>query len=109
MARPVIPREQQRSHQVRFRLTSAEWRRMTELATEAGLSVPLFMRQAALDGKVVIRRSVGCDAQTFLELRRIGVNLNQLTRAYHITGEIPSQLWSLCQQIESILLANMER
>ena len=109
MPRPKKPAEESRRRQVRFRLTDAEYERVRPNAEAAGVSVPVYMRRAALRSRVVVREAPKShDVRLVAELNRIGVNLNQLVRGFHATGKVPPRLAELCDRIEELVVAAAE-
>lgn len=72
-------------------------------AKAAGLSVSEYMRRACIGVKIEPRLSQS-DLETIEHLRRIGVNLNQQTRALHARGRhVPKQLEHTLEKIETVL------
>lgn len=77
-----------------LRLSADERAALTSRARASGLTPSQLLRSAALgnpiaeDGAALPRR-IEIDPAAIAELRRVGVNLNQLTRAFHSTGDIP--------------------
>lgn len=61
-----------------------------------------YVRSMSLNGKVVIKQAK-TDASLFQEVRRIGVNLNQVTRNFNATGDEPIELRQALTQCNSIL------
>ena len=104
MARPK-KNDAVRDRHVRFRLTEEEWATAEAKARGAGLSVPLYLRQAALSGKVRVETAPATDFAALQELNRIGVNLNQLVRAFHATGRVPPRLAEVCEHVEAAVLS----
>ena len=80
MARPRKEPDDRRSETLAIRLTVAERIRVEQAAFAAGLSASEYARSLVLAGRVVVRQNRALDHAAFDELRRIGVNLNQLTR-----------------------------
>lgn len=66
-----------------------------------------FVRAQALKGRVVIQQGRTLDHAVFDALRRIGLNLNQLTRIAHKTRELPPGLSRLCIAIEQLLIREL--
>lgn len=105
MARPTKSAAESRTEPVRYRLTKAEWRQAELKARAAGMSVPLYLRRAGLAARVVVRQvPVTADARLVAELNRIGVNLNQMVRAYHAAGTVPTELRATCKRIEELVV-----
>ena len=85
---------------MKFRATKEEKAVIMEKVIDAGMSISEYLRRAALDKKVM--NVAGLD-DIASQLRAIGNNINQLTRAVnsgyiqavdlHETEEVLSQLW----------------
>lgn len=103
MVRPTKDTAERRTETLAFRLTPAERLQIEETAHTAGMSASAYARIQSLSGKVVVQQSRTLDPEAFDQLRRIGVNLNQLTRLAHGKQEIPPGLSRLCEQIEQLL------
>lgn len=72
-------------------------------AAEAGVSVSAYIRTMCVDGTVTARMPMA-DLDLIIQLRRIGNNLNQLTKHTHARGgENPAQLVSVLSELERIL------
>ena len=65
-------------------LTVAEKARVREAARRSGLSISEYVRRRTLGRPVTSR----VDADAERQLRRIGVNLNQLTRVANAAGQV---------------------
>jgi hypothetical protein len=63
------------------RLSPVEIGQIAAKAEQAGLPTSAFVRASALGKKVIVRESTTPDFTTRHELRRIGVNLNQIAHA----------------------------
>ncbi|WP_108676687.1 plasmid mobilization protein [Acuticoccus yangtzensis] len=112
IARPVKDPFEQRSAQVNIRLTAAERAVLEARAHAAGTSMTDFVRQAALGGKGKGRRKtpepvpVALSESDFAlrnELRRIGVNLNQIARVLNADGVVPPEaLAAVAEKLDRI-------
>ena len=80
MPRPRLSASARRTAQLRVRLTAGELATLQAEAAQAGVAFPDFVRERALTGRVIIEQGSGLAPDAWRELRRIGVNLNQLTR-----------------------------
>jgi hypothetical protein len=103
MARPKKNPGELKAEFLAFRLTPAERLQIEEAASKAGMSAAAYTRMLALKGRVVIRQQSTLDHAAFDQLRRIGVNLNQLTRLANATGKIPPGLSRTFAAIHRIL------
>lgn len=92
MARPRKEPLDRRAALLACRLTPAERLAVEQAAMRAGLSASAYLRRLLLTGKVVIRENRSLDHAAYDQLRRIGVNLNQLARVANRTGQIVPQL-----------------
>lgn len=103
MGRPRKPAGERRSSVVRFTVRSSEHLRIIEGADRAGLTVSSYARGMVLGGRVIVRRGRSLDYESFEQLRRIGVNLNQAVKLYHATGEPPEALVAAAERIDRLL------
>jgi hypothetical protein len=108
MPRPRKELDDRRSETLAIRLTSAERIRVEQAAFAAGLSASEYARSLVLAGRVVVRQNRALDHAAFDELRRIGVNLNQLTRLAHQRGQFPAGLADVFATLERILIRELE-
>ncbi|MDW3195879.1 MAG: plasmid mobilization relaxosome protein MobC [Cytophagales bacterium] len=73
------------------RCTETDYESIISRAEEAGLSLTEYVRQMALAGQIVVRKS-SADFSLLEELRYSGNNLNQLTKRFHTNGVEPQEL-----------------
>jgi len=85
------------------RTTEEDQVRIRANALKAGLDVSEYVRRVAVDGHVIVRRESAYGMSLAHQLRRIGVNINQLTRVANTEGELPDELARVCGQLETIL------
>lgn len=70
------------------RCTESEYKVVFENASKAGLSVTEYIRRQCLKGKVVVRRvDAKSDFELVNQLRKIGVNVNQIAKNLNIFGD----------------------
>lgn len=93
-----------------LRLSQGERATLEQRAAEAGLKLSEYLRQAGLKRKGRTRVPE-INRQTYIELGRIGNNLNQLTKACHIALSQgygchldPTLLQSLSDKLDQIQL-----
>lgn len=67
------------------------------------MNVSEYVRDMALHGAVNVVRERRLDFASAEELRRIGVNINQQTKALNATGVMPIELRRLWGKLEAIL------
>ena len=72
-------------------------------AERAETSVTGLVRSAALGKSITVRKSKGGDFATRDELRRIGVNLNQIARAMNARKHThPEMLAQVCEKLDRL-------
>lgn len=104
MARPQKQEAERQDRFVSFRVTEDDAEAIAARAAAAGMSVSAYAREQARRGRVVVRQSPGLDAATLETVRRLGVNLNQITRTMHERGgREPPELADLCRLIGQVL------
>ena len=104
MARPRLSKDELRSLQVTLWLNPVERRTIKERADAAALSTSAYIRRRAVSDPVPItqpRRRLG--AAEFREVRRIGVNLNQIARALNRGEMAPTKTPRLLERLAGIL------
>ena len=103
MARPKIDPSQKRTEGVRVPLSPVELAKLKSQANIAETNVTAFVRAAALGKKVAVTKSTAPDFVTRDELRRIGVNLNQIAKAMNAQKTVaPSELASVCAKLDHL-------
>lgn len=103
MARPQKSPEERRTQQVNVALSPVEIAALQSKADEAKTTVTAFVRASALNKRVTVKKSDAPDFMTRNELRRIGVNLNQIARALNEgRGHVPEDLSNVCNQLEAL-------
>jgi Bacterial mobilisation protein (MobC) len=103
MSRPKINEQDKRVVQVNIRLTIEENSKVNSYADASGLSPANWIRFKIFTGKNPAVKMSPLDVSVYQELKRIGVNLNQVAHKLN-QGEFPSELAKV--QIELILLLN---
>jgi hypothetical protein len=106
MGRPKMEREKKLSQRFIFRLTEDELNRLNKAAEVCGKAPGTIVRAKLFKGKFPEPKTAKLDLNTFLELRKIGVNLNQLTKKVNsgfLAVGLASVLMKLRQQQEAII------
>ncbi len=80
MARPKVSSNKKLSKRFIFRLTEDESTLLHQIAKDCGLSPAAIVREKLFAGRYPKPKIAKLDTQTFLELKKIGVNLNQLAK-----------------------------
>jgi hypothetical protein len=107
MPRPKKNDDDRRTETLAFRLTPAERLRIEQAAVAAGLSASEYARELTLTGRVVMQQRLALDPAAFDQLRRIGVNLNQLARLANQTKHVPAELTRACAAVEQFILRQL--
>ena len=107
MGRPKLERDKKLSRRFIFRLSEDELTMLNKAAEACGQASGTIVRAKLFRGKFPEAKTARLDLQTFIELKKIGVNLNQLTRKVN-SGFLPpgllSVLMKLKQQQETIII-----
>lgn len=83
MARPRKHVSEHRTETVKINLTMEEKADLLTKAEAAAKSPAVYARETVLHSRTVRVRGRGLDARTYDTLNRLGVNLNQLARAFN--------------------------
>ncbi|MBD1362630.1 plasmid mobilization relaxosome protein MobC [Mucilaginibacter sp. ZT4R22] len=106
MARPKVSPLEKRSLKITFRVTEKQRQRLLTLADSCGTKPGDLVRTKIFKGHFPATRLPKIDEDTYVELKKIGVNLNQLTR-HADSGKFPfgidKTLAALLRQEEKIL------
>ena len=103
MARPKKATSDKREQWIKARVSPAEHADSLVRAAGSGLSPSEFLRRSALSGEVVVQQPREGDFETIDQLRRMGVNLNQLARVANQTGHIPDGLEEALARVDRVL------
>src|SRR4051794_38143059 len=101
MARPR--KATARTLRLEVRLTIEDDARITAGAVTLGITKSEYLRRMGIAGHIVKVQQSGYSMALAYELRRIGVNLNQLARVANSTGEVRPDLEQLCARMQIIL------
>lgn len=108
MGRPKKQPAERRTVSLSCRVTPQERLRIDTAAAHAGLSASEYIRRQALRGRVIVQEKRMLDHAAFDQLRRIGVNLNQLTRLAHQAGKVPPEVGKAAAVIERVVVRALE-
>jgi len=98
MGRPKADKENLRSVNFTIRLTVGEIKKLDLAAATCGIATGELIRTKLFSGRFPRAKTARLDLNTYLELKKIGVNLNQLTRLAH-TGRIDMNLIKILMQL----------
>ena len=108
MARPKKLQEERLTERIKFDVRRSDFLHASQNAEKAGMSLTAYSRQQFLKGRVVIKKTRHLDYAAYDQLRRIGVNLNQIARKFHMTGKTPKELSRVCVRIEKFLMEHID-
>ena len=108
MARPKKAQAERLTESIHFRVVPSDFLRVARAAENAGISLTDYARQQLLTGRVIVHQTRKLDHAAYDQLRRIGVNLNQLTRLAHRDEKLPPALSELCALIQRFLMENVD-
>jgi len=80
MARPPLNEDNRRSINFTVRLTPVELRKLESVAKLCGKAPGTLIRERFFKGRFPNPKMPKIDSSTYFELKKIGVNLNQLAR-----------------------------
>lgn len=99
MARPQLARESKRSKRLIFRLTESELQKILQFAEICGKSPSELIREKLFNGKFPQAKTAKLDLQTYTELKKIGVNINQLAWKVN-SGFLPFNLLGMLNKLQ---------
>lgn len=102
MPRPKKQDGEGRTETIRARVTIAEKNHCLQQAALAGLSEAEYVRRRSIGYKVPPAPSKA-DAALLMELNRIGVNLNQLTKHANAGRDLPHSVHELLGEVKTLL------
>ena len=94
-----------------FRMTKTEREQLQAKAANMDISVSDYLRLQALNGNAAVSDvdKLVLPAEIVLELRRIGVNLNQIAKAANAGLGIPPHLSRLIKRLDDIVMYHIEK
>lgn len=106
MARPKVTPSEKRSVKITFRVTEKQQQKLLLLAKACGTTPGDLVRTKLFRGHFPATSLPKIDEDTYIELKKIGVNLNQLTKHAN-SGRLPigidKTLAALLRQEEKII------
>ena len=105
MVRPKKKREGRKVHTISFRVTEAEFLRLSHRASVVHLPVHQLARRLVLSRlkRLVVKTNRRTDPVLVKQLYHIGVNINQLAKNSHIFKRVSPQVESLCIRIQALM------
>lgn len=103
MARPRKSDADALTRRLIVRLSDDDRAAIRANARKAGLRVSEYVRRVAVAGHIVNVQQSVYGIAVAAQLRKIGINLNQLMPIAHVNGEIPHELNSVWRKLEALL------
>ena len=98
MGKPALAKEEKRSVNFTFRLTEKEQKKLFTLSELSGQLPGVLIREKLFKGRFPEPKKAKLDLDTYLELKRIGVNVNQLARHAN-SGNLPAGIGIVLKQL----------
>src|ERR1700761_754332 len=108
MGRPRTSEEDRRSVNFTIRLTKSEQKRLEKAAGVCGKTPAELIRAKVFRGKFPQPRIARIELNAYLELKKIGVNINQLTRLANAGKVSPDLVKTLFQLMRGIWEINTQ-
>lgn len=102
MGRPRVDDQDKRVVQVNIRLTEDEYKKAIDHAEASQLSLANWIRRKVFTGKFPPMKLSPLDSKVYYELRKMGVNLNQIAHKIN-QGEIPKEYLPFMLQVRARL------
>lgn len=108
MARPRKATADRHSETVCFTIRQVDLVTVRQRAAAAGLSLSAYIRTLLLNRKLAVPSPRALDHDTYDQLRRIGVNLNQAVHRLHVTGRPSAALISAADAVERFITEHLD-
>ncbi|MEB0300892.1 MULTISPECIES: plasmid mobilization relaxosome protein MobC [unclassified Mucilaginibacter] len=99
MARPKIVQEQKRIYRYVIRLNEKEQQKFMAAAEVSGVEVYKLLRAKLLTGRFPEAKIARIDLGVYLELKKIGVNVNQIAKQVN-AGKLPFEIRKILLQLQ---------
>ncbi|WP_339753419.1 MobC family plasmid mobilization relaxosome protein [Algoriphagus aquimarinus] len=107
MARPKLPQKEKRDIKFTFKMNELELQALAELTEYSNLSPTEVIRSCVFKNRLLKAKIPVVDMNTYLELKKIGTNINQIAKQYNSGKEVPADklrvFISLKVKLDSIL------
>ena len=103
MARPKKDIESLKAIRVNVRMTVNEYLIVSGNAAALGMGIPDYIRKKVTGRPLPRTKVTPEDRRLFIELSRIGNNINQLTKKSHLGIHAPKNLYSHLRELQHLL------
>jgi hypothetical protein len=100
MGRPQKVSEEKRSEKITFRLTRVEKNDLKNAAGVCGVSTGNLIREKLLKGKFPKARMPKTDVAVYAELKKIGTNVNMLSKLVN-AGKVPISMLTILEKLKA--------
>lgn len=90
MARPKLPQKEKKSIKFSFKMDEGEFEQLAKLCEYSDLSASEVIRSCVFKNRLPKARIPILEKQTYIELRKIGTNINQIAKHYNSNKPVPS-------------------
>ena len=112
MARPPKEKKEKRAFRYTFRMTEEEMEFLERLSGYSGLPPAEVIRSSVFKNRLPKAKVPLLDRQAYLELKRIGNNINQIAKHYNSRITVPDHRLktfnSLSDKLDSIIKALLD-
>ena len=105
MARPPLKKDARKSRVISYRVTDSEHARLAHRAATANMRLNELAKALALSKSdtLKVETYMKYDPLLINELNRIGNNLNQMVKRFHMTGRVSPKMELLCDRIDQLI------
>lgn len=103
MARPKKNLESLRAMQINIRYSVNEYLVVSDNANCLGISIADYVRRRTTGAVLPRRKVLPEDRRLFVELSRVGNNINQLTKKIHMGNHYPKQLQNELIELKKLM------
>ncbi|WP_339879733.1 plasmid mobilization relaxosome protein MobC [uncultured Algoriphagus sp.] len=103
MARPKLPKKEKKSIKFSFKMDEGEFEQLAKLCEYSDLSASEVIRSCVFKNRLPKARIPILEKQTYIELRKIGTNINQIAKHYNSNKPVSSDKLTAFQALQEKL------
>ena len=105
MPRPPKQPDERKTRVISYRVTDSERAKLAQRAATSNMRINEFAKALALSKSdtLTVETTTRYDPMLINELNRIGTNLNQMVKRFHITGRVSPKMEALCGRIDALI------
>lgn len=100
--RPVLPEYKKKNHAVKVMFSPVDYIYVKASADECGLRVAQYVHRAAMNQETTMLLTKE-EMKAINEIRNVGNNLNQITRAMHLGADVKHDIENIVAFITGVL------